>query len=126
RPLLHPIALFEFFGSQFGVFGPLFFAGLLAILARRRTFAEPRARLLAVFALPTLVMMLGVSLLSRAQPNWAAPAYVSAVVLVVAWLLQGGWRRLLRFAIALNLALAIILFCAADTLAAAGVSLPAE
>ena len=125
-PLLHPIALFEFFGSQFGVFGPLFFAGLLAILARRRTFAEPRARLLAVFALPTLVMMLGVSLLSRAQPNWAAPAYVSAVVLVVAWLLHGGWHRMLRFAIAVNLAAAVALFGAADALAAVGVSVPAK
>src|SRR5438045_3437994 len=98
-----PTALLEFLGSQVGVFGSLFFAALLAILARRRTFAEPRARLLAVFALPTLVMMLGVSLLSRAQPNWAAPAYVSAVVLVVAWMLHGGWHRMLRLAIAVNL-----------------------
>ena len=125
-PLFHPTALFEFFGSQFGVFGPLFFAALLAIVARPRALAEPRARLLAVFALPTLLMMLSVSLLSRAQPNWAAPTYVSAVVLVVAWMVQGGWRLLLRFSIALNLALAVMLFGATDTLAAAGVSVPAK
>jgi 4-amino-4-deoxy-L-arabinose transferase-like glycosyltransferase len=33
-PLFHPGALLEFFGSQFGVFGPLFFAALIAIVAR--------------------------------------------------------------------------------------------
>ena len=32
-PLFHPTALLEFFGSQFGVFGPLFFAGLIANVA---------------------------------------------------------------------------------------------
>ena len=93
--IFHPIAFLEFFGSQFAVFGPLLFAGLIALAAQRRVLAEPRARLLAVFALPTLAMMLVVSLLSRAQPNWAAPAYVSATVLVTAWTLQQGWRRTL-------------------------------
>jgi 4-amino-4-deoxy-L-arabinose transferase-like glycosyltransferase len=124
--MFHPTAFLEFFGSQFGVFGPLFFAVLLAIFARPRALTEPRARLLAVFALPTLGMMLCVSLLSRAQPNWAAPTYVSAVILVVAWLLHGGRRRLLPVSIALNLALAVVLFGAADALAAVGVSVPAK
>src|SRR5713101_2352637 len=90
-PLFHPDALLEFFGAQFGVFGPLLFAGLLLVTATPRSFAEPRARLLAAFALPTLAMMFVVSLLSRAHANWAAPAYVSAAVLVVAWALQRGW-----------------------------------
>jgi len=124
--LLHPAAFLEFFASQFGVIGPLFFAALLAIVARPRLFAESRARLLAAFALPTLVMMLGVSLLSRAQPNWAAPTYVSAIVLVVAYLLQHGWRRLLPASIALNLAAAVLLFGATDALATAGIAIPAR
>src|SRR5580658_8911285 len=54
-PLVHPQAFGEFFLSQFGVFGPLFFAVLILIVATPRALAEPRARLLAVFALPTLV-----------------------------------------------------------------------
>jgi 4-amino-4-deoxy-L-arabinose transferase-like glycosyltransferase len=125
-PLFHPIAFLEFFVSQFGVFGPLCFAALLPIVARPRTLTEPRARLLAAFALPTLAMMLGVSLLSRAQPNWAAPTYVSATVLVVAWALQRDWRRGLRAAVTLNLAAAILLFGAADALAAIGIAVPAQ
>jgi hypothetical protein len=125
-PLFHPGAFLEFFGSQFGVFGPLCFAALLAVAARPRNLADPRARLLAIFALPTLLMMLGVSLLSRAQPNWAAPTYVSATVLVVAWALGHNWRRGLHAAIAINLAAAVALFGAADALAAAGTAVPAK
>lgn len=126
RSLLRPAAFAEFFGSQFAVIGPLFFAALLAIVARPRWLAEPRARLLAVFALPTLAMMLCVALLSRAQPNWAAPAYVSAAVLVVAWALGHGWHRWVGASVAINLAIATAAFGATDTLAAAGVTVPAK
>jgi len=125
-PLFHPIAFLEFFGSQFGVFGPLCFAALLAIVARPRSLAEPRARLLAAFALPTLAMMLGISFLSRAQPNWAAPAYVFGHR---ARRGLGAAARLaprLRAAIALNLAGAIALFGAGDALAALGIAVPAQ
>jgi len=124
--LLHPTAFLEFLGSQFGVIGPVFFAALILILARPRALREPRARLLAAFALPTLVLMLALSLLSRAEPNWAAPAYVSAIVLVVAWALEHGWRRWLATGVALNLAATIALFGTADALAAVGVALPAK
>jgi 4-amino-4-deoxy-L-arabinose transferase-like glycosyltransferase len=125
-PTLHPLMLLEFFGSQFGVFGPGFFALLIAVVLRPKALAEPRVRVLAVFALPTLAMMLTVSLLSRAQPNWAAPIYVSAIVLVTAWALQEGWRRLVAWSIALNFALAIVLFGSGPTLAAVGIEVPAK
>jgi hypothetical protein len=124
--VLHPTAFLEFLGSQFGVAGPVFFAILILIVARPAILREPRARLLAVFALPTLVLMMAISLLSRAEPNWAAPAYVSAVVLVVAWALGRGWRRWVISGVALNLAAAIVLFGMRDGLAAIGVALPAK
>jgi Dolichyl-phosphate-mannose-protein mannosyltransferase len=122
--LFHPVQLVEFFGSQFGVFGPLCFGALIALALRPRLLAEPRARLLAVFALPTLATMLILSLLSRAEPNWAAPAYVSATVLVVAWALGQGWRKLVAFSIVFNLAAAVALFTGYQTLTALGVGLP--
>jgi hypothetical protein len=124
--LLHPAAFLEFLGSQFGVMGPLFFAALIALVARPLVLAEPRARLLAAFVLPTLAMMLGLSLLSRAEPNWAAPAYVSAIVLVVAWALDRGWRCWIVVSIALNLAAAVALFGTTGALAAIGVAVPAK
>src|SRR5215471_12493675 len=124
--LFHPDAFVEFLGAQFGVFGPLMLACLIALTATWRGLAEPRARLLACFALPTLAMMIVVSLLSRAHANWAAPTYVSATVLVVAWALQCGWRRLLTVSIALHLAAVALLFTGRDALAAWGFQLPAQ
>ncbi|HEX3882769.1 MAG TPA: glycosyltransferase family 39 protein [Stellaceae bacterium] len=122
-PLFHPKMLAEFLLSQFGVFGPVLFAFLIAVALRPRALAEPRARLMAVFTFPTLVFMLAVSLISRAQPNWAAPVYVSASVLVAAWALGRDWRRGLAGAIALNLILAAGIFALSDT--AAPLGLPA-
>jgi 4-amino-4-deoxy-L-arabinose transferase-like glycosyltransferase len=123
--LFHPSQFLDFFTVQFAVFGPLFFAGLLLLAARPRALAEPRDRLLAVFALPTLLMMLCVSFLSRAHANWAAPAYLSATVLVVARLLESGWRRLAALAIGVHLAAALLLFAGPPAIAAAGIELPA-
>ena len=125
-PLFHPDAFIEFFGSQFGVFGPLLFAGLILLSATPGSFAEPRARLLAAFALPTLAMMFAVSLLSRAHANWAAPTYVSATVLVVAWALRRGWRGIVACSIALHLAAVALLFTGRETLAAFSFELPAQ
>ncbi|MFN4283747.1 MAG: ArnT family glycosyltransferase [Alphaproteobacteria bacterium] len=89
-------AFFEFFGSQFGVFGPALFATLLLVLARWRGWlADERLRLLAAFTLPTLAIMLFQGFLSRANANWAAPAYVAAAILIAAWALRANpalWR----------------------------------
>ena len=125
-PLFHPDAFVEFFVSQFGVFGPLLFGSLIALTASPRALSEHRARLLAAFALPTLAMMLAVSLLSRAHANWAAPTYVSATVLVAAWALRRGWRRLLVLSVALHIAAAGLLFTAREAAAALGFDLPAQ
>ena len=126
EPLFHPDAFLEFFGAQFAVFGPLLFAGLIVLANSPRTLAERRARLLATFALPTLAMMLGVSFLSRANANWAAPAFVSATVLVIAWALKRGWRNLVVLSIVLHLVSVAVLFTGRDTLAALGIGLPAK
>ncbi len=126
EPLIHPEAFLGFFASQFAVFGPLFFAGLIWLAVSPHTLAEPPGHLLATFALPTLAMMLAVSFLSRANANWAAPAFVSGTVLVVAWALSRGWRKLVIFSIALHLAAVAVLFTGRDALAAFGVVLPAK
>ena len=107
-PLFHPDKFLTFFGSQFGVFGPVLFGALILIAARaRRTLRERRAAVLAFFALPSLAMMLVVSFLSRAEPNWSAPTYLSATVLVVAYLLADWPRFLLWGSVALHVAAAV-------------------
>ena len=123
--LIHPMNFVEFFLSQFGVFGPVFAAVLLLLaLTMRKNLAPRPAALLAVFALPTLAMMLVVSFISHAQPNWSAPAYVSAVVLVVAWLLHHGRRAVVAASIGLNVAIAVVGFTAHDAAQALGYNLP--
>jgi 4-amino-4-deoxy-L-arabinose transferase-like glycosyltransferase len=123
---VHPRSLIEFFGAQFGVMGPLFFAMLVALALRPVALAEPRARLLVFFSLPILALLLAQSLVSHAEPNWAAPAYVAAIVLVVAAALRIGRRRWVVAAIALDLAAAAALFGMTDALAAVGLAVPAK
>jgi 4-amino-4-deoxy-L-arabinose transferase-like glycosyltransferase len=125
--LFHPKAFFEFLASQFGVFGPLLFGTLIVIiLVFPRSLADRRARLLAVFALPTLAMMLIVSFLSRAHPNWSAPTYVSATILVAAFLLERGRSVLLAASLALHITAALFLVGGRQAAAAIGVELPAK
>ena len=124
--LFHPEQLGEFLLSQLGVFGPLYFLALLALFVSPRRFGGPPARLLTAFAWPTLAIVTGLSLLSRAQPNWAAPAYISAIVVVVAAAMSRGWRPAVIFSIALHLAAAIVVFGGSEAIANAGYDIPAK
>lgn len=123
--LLHPGKMLEFFAAQFGVFGPILFAGLLAVTRRAwlERLPEPD-RLLLAFALPVLAAITVQALLSRAHANWAAVSYVSATVLVSATMLRqpaSGW---LRASFAVHLAVLALL--AVGTALAGRVALPAD
>jgi len=122
----HPIALAKFVISQIGVFGPIMLAGLVLLSIRPFRLSGERARLLAAFTWPTLLIALAVSLLSRAEPNWAAPAYVSAAVLVTSAALDRGWRRTLVFSIALHLGAAILVFGGSEAVYASGLPVSAR
>jgi len=99
--LLNPGNLAEFAGAQLGVIGPVVFLALLGALWRWRDWArDPGARLLAWTSYPLLLAMLGLALLTRAQPNWAAPAYVGGSILAAHWLLARDWRYALAWAYA--------------------------
>jgi 4-amino-4-deoxy-L-arabinose transferase-like glycosyltransferase len=122
---LHPGEFGAFLGSQFGVFGPIFFGTLLVIVALlKRVLTDQRAQLLAVFALPTLAMMVAVSLLSRAHPNWSAPTYISATILVVAFLIEHGRAVLVTGSVILHVALVAALLPARDIAHAVGWDMP--
>ncbi|MGE5540300.1 MAG: ArnT family glycosyltransferase [Gemmatimonas sp.] len=109
--LFHPLALIEFVGAQFGVFGPIFFAALLWIaIARWRLLADRSYRLLAIFAAPPLLLMIVLSILSRANANWSAPTYIAGTVLVVAVLIAERRRRLVTASVALHTAVAVLAF----------------
>jgi 4-amino-4-deoxy-L-arabinose transferase-like glycosyltransferase len=109
-PLVNPLRALEFLGAQFGVFGPILFAGLAGVTVRAWRRGVPEAdRLLLAFALPVLVVITLQALLSRAHANWAAVSYVSATVLVTATLVRDGSWRWLGASFAINGAAALLL-----------------
>jgi 4-amino-4-deoxy-L-arabinose transferase-like glycosyltransferase len=84
RTGLHFAAMVAFLAAQFGVFGPLSFAGLLALATRWRRRAGWERALLAV-ALPIVGLVMVQALLSHAYANWAAAAYLPAALVVFAF-----------------------------------------
>jgi 4-amino-4-deoxy-L-arabinose transferase-like glycosyltransferase len=101
--LFNPGNALEFFAAQFGVFGPVLFGALVAIIGHASRERLPAAhRLLMAFALPVLIAVTVQALLSRAHANWAAVSYVAGTVLVTATLIRDQSWRWLRVSMALH------------------------
>lgn len=85
-----------FLVSQFAVFGPIAFGFLIAIVVWHKKFSLGRAdQLMLAFALPVLAIVTALSFVTRAHPNWAGTAIVSAIIVVTAlWVRFGAWRWL--------------------------------
>lgn len=106
--LFHPARLAEFAGAQFGVFGPVLMGVIVAGLAlglRAKTWpraTDDDAVLLAISA-PVLAVGLAIAFLSKANANWAAPAYAGLALVATRWLVENANRKWLAasFAIAL-------------------------
>ena len=103
--VLNPLKGLEFIAAQFIVFGPVVFAVLLLAIARIGSDALSRAdRLMLAFALPPLLLVTATGFVTRALANWAAPAFISAAVVVVAILVRRrAWKWL-----ALSLAIGVV------------------
>lgn len=122
-PLLNPGKALEFLGAQFGVFGPVLFAGLLVIVWRAWRNGVPSTdRLLMSFALPVLVVITVQAFISRAHANWAAVSYVAATILVIATMVRDlDWAWLRR---SMVLHVAILLAMITATIFAGRFALP--
>jgi 4-amino-4-deoxy-L-arabinose transferase-like glycosyltransferase len=95
--IIRPDKLVDFITGQFGVFGPITFAVLLWLLFRPdRWLREPRARMLATFILTILAPIVVLSFITRANGNWAAPAYVAGSI----WVAGALTGRMGRIAVA--------------------------
>jgi len=79
----------QFLGSQAGVVTPLFFLAMVLGMVRsgRLGIREAREEHLFLFctSAPVLAFFLLFSLPTKVQANWAAPAYFTAALAVVAW-----------------------------------------
>ena len=106
---LHPGEWLEFFGGQFGVFGPLTFAALLLALLGAGGEGRRFRVWLALLVLTPLVLISVQALLSRANANWAAVAYGTAPVLLAGWVIGVKWRAwLVGAGLVINLVLAVV------------------
>ena len=111
---LNPLRMIEFIGSQFAVFGPILFAVLLGALARIASPALNRAdRLMLAFAIPPLALITITAFVTRAFANWAAPAFISGIVVVVALMVRHAAWKWLTASLAIGIA-AQVLFLVAD------------
>ena len=108
-PLFNPLKMLEFLGTQFAVFGPILFGALLAMLALwGRVVTDDRRQLLLLsFVVPLLGAITLQGLVSQANANWAAAAYVTATVAVVARLLATGRRRLMIASVWIHVVMAV-------------------
>jgi len=109
RDLFHFNKMLEFLGAQFGVFGPIFF-GILLYLIFKMFIKNESYKLLYFFSVPFLFIITMQSFLSRAFANWAAPTYIAATIFVVAYLIYKQRYKLLKTAIGINIALALLFY----------------
>jgi 4-amino-4-deoxy-L-arabinose transferase-like glycosyltransferase len=106
RAALNFAGLWNFFASQFAVFGPVLFASLL-ILGVTWRHQRAQTRLLLIFSLPIIAIVCIQALLSQAYANWAASAYLAGSLAVLPWLLNRH-RIWLILSFAINGALGLI------------------
>jgi 4-amino-4-deoxy-L-arabinose transferase-like glycosyltransferase len=103
--------IFEFLGAQAGIIGPIA-AGIFVIgLIRNGRSAGISAadRLMLALSAPVIIVVTLQAFISRANANWAAPAFVTLCILVCAWALRAQWTRTLAASTVFNVALALFL-----------------
>lgn len=109
--------LFEFWGGQFGVLGPIVALVLIwAIwrMSRRWSGASVQDKFLLAFILPTLVIVSVIAFISRANANWVAVAYPAIIAWAVGSLFDSiPGRRVLAGALAFNALLGGVVLAAA-------------
>ncbi|HEY4283264.1 MAG TPA: glycosyltransferase family 39 protein [Chthoniobacterales bacterium] len=100
-----------FLGSQFAVFGPIIFAVFVIALARPSRFPLERAdRIMIMFALPPLVLVTLVALVTGAKANWAASSAISMTIVATALLVRLRQWRWLEVSVSIGIVLQVILF----------------
>jgi 4-amino-4-deoxy-L-arabinose transferase-like glycosyltransferase len=103
-------SFFSFLGAQIGIIGPIA-AGIVVwgLIKgwRGRNYDHPDTLLMAL-SLPIIAIVAIQAFISRANANWAAPAFVALTILVVAWALRQHRTRLLIANAGLNAAIGVI------------------
>jgi 4-amino-4-deoxy-L-arabinose transferase-like glycosyltransferase len=109
QPTFSIAKLGEFAGGQFLVFGPLTFAGLLALpWLRGAVLRTEGGRMLGAIALVPLAAFTALAFLSRTLLNWAFVALAPAILLVAAAWVHGGYRRWITWSLGLSVLMIVV------------------
>lgn len=123
----NPAKLGDFLAGQLAVFGPLSFPALVGLLLLRgRRLAAGQTSLLLWLVLPPLVLMTGLSIVTRANANWAAASYVGGSILLAMALVESRFRWVVPVSIALHVAVMGIGYSYHDLARLAGIEIPFE
>jgi 4-amino-4-deoxy-L-arabinose transferase-like glycosyltransferase len=98
---------FEFFTSQIGVFGPIYFLAYIYYAFKKKN--NEFLILMNIYTYTILIFFLVLSFISHAFANWAAPAYISGTIFVTYYLIKNNKYKLYWIALIINL-LAMIIF----------------
>ncbi len=114
----------EFAGAQLGVIGPLWFLAILGGLFWRGWGQDWQMRMLGWQTYTLLIPILILAFATRAQPNWAAPAYVAGSIFAARYFLTRDWGWALKWQAIPGAIAAIALYAATIAYSAAPLSLP--
>ncbi len=108
--LFNPMHAVNFLGAQIGIIGP--FAAGIVVWGLVRGWREPKFdnpdTLLLSLSLPVIAIVTVQAFISRANANWAAPAFVALTIVACAWALRRRRSRLLIANTALNASLGVV------------------
>ena len=103
--------LAEFIAAQAGIVGPI--AAGIVIWGIARGWRDRRwagaDTLLLSLSLPVLAIVAVQAFISRANANWAAPAFVALTILIAAWGVRRGIGKILMANLGVNAAVAALL-----------------
>jgi hypothetical protein len=104
----------EFVAAQFAVIGPVFLVAIGLALRNAGFWRDDWGmRMLAWQTAPLLLAMAALALATRAQANWAAPAYVGGALMAARWLVTAGGVPALRAQLGIGVAASLVLWSAA-------------
>ncbi|MEA3491118.1 MAG: glycosyltransferase family 39 protein [Campylobacterota bacterium] len=106
--LFSPNDLLKFAGAQILLFHPLYLFPLLYFIVKdRERLSRKRLYLLIPFLFP-LGFFIYFSAFKHANAQWAAPAYLSATILLGLYLAQRDAKRLIQYAVAVTALLVLL------------------
>lgn len=110
RNLFNFNGFFSFLGAQIGITGPVA-AGLIVwglVKNWRERNYDHSDTLLMALSLPIIAIVAVQAFISRANANWAAPAFIALAILACAWALRQQRTRLLLANTGLNVVIGVV------------------